>query len=588
MNHTININRYDGNGEGTLRQLTWVLALVCLCSLFLFLGDTLFNTRGEPREAVVALSMLKEGNWVLPINNGIDMAYKPPFFHWLVALCSLPMGEVTEYSARVPSALALSIMTLAGFRFYARRRGAGVALISSLILLSNFEVHRAGVACRVDMVLTCMMVLSLYALYRWTERGMKRVPWLAVFCLSGAFLTKGPVGAALPCLVVLVYCWMRGMGFWHPLLRLMGVGLLSCVLPIAWYVAAWREGGDKFLHLIYEENVLRLLGKMSYDSHVNPWTYNVMTVVAGMVPYTLLALMALFAVKWRKLEWKGISLKAEIHSRWERLRTMDPVRLFSLLSLVIIFVFYCIPKSKRSVYLLPIYPFLAYYMAECVLWLRAKHGRVVQAFAWTLAALAALLTLAFIAVRMGVVPASFFAQGRHAAESIAMYDALAHTPLSMMGWLAMLLPVLAIVFFAKNRQKSPLTGMFALVFSLFFALDGLYQPLVLNTKSDRCVAQYVEQLAPRGRIYSFRTDFTPGNPLHPFTVNFYLGDRIVPFDAFHPQEGLLLVGNDDIVAFEQRYPTLRIELVKDFLHRSCDDHKYIKLYRFHPITSAHD
>lgn len=106
----------------SINKFTWLLALVCLCSLFLFLDDTLFNTRGEPREAVVALSMLKEGNWVLPINNGIDMAYKPPFFHWLIALCSLPLGYVTEYSARMPSAIALSMMTLAGFRFYARRK----------------------------------------------------------------------------------------------------------------------------------------------------------------------------------------------------------------------------------------------------------------------------------------------------------------------------------------------------------------------------------------------------------------------------------------------------------------------------------
>ena len=42
---------------------------------------------------------------------------------------------------------------------------------------------------------------------------------------------------------------------------------------------------------------------------------------------------------------------------------MDDARLFTLLSVVIIFVFYCIPKSKRSTYLLPLYPFLAYYVA---------------------------------------------------------------------------------------------------------------------------------------------------------------------------------------------------------------------------------
>ena len=59
----------------------WPLLLLCIISLFLFLGETSFHTRGEPREAVVALTMLKDGNWILPVNNGIDMAYKPPFFH---------------------------------------------------------------------------------------------------------------------------------------------------------------------------------------------------------------------------------------------------------------------------------------------------------------------------------------------------------------------------------------------------------------------------------------------------------------------------------------------------------------------------
>ena len=163
-----------------------------------FLGDTLFNTRGEPREAVVALSMWQDGNWILPINNGVDMAYKPPFFHWLVALCSLLTGSVTEFSSRLPSTLALTLMVVATFRFYARRTSGELALLTSLVLLTNFEVHRAGVACRVDMVLTLMMVLALFALYRWTERGLRGVPWLGVLALSGAFLSKGPVGLALP------------------------------------------------------------------------------------------------------------------------------------------------------------------------------------------------------------------------------------------------------------------------------------------------------------------------------------------------------------------------------------------------------
>lgn len=59
------------------RNLLW-LTLFCVVTLFLFLGDVFFNTRGEPREAIVAYSMLEHGNWILPVNNGDEIAFKPP------------------------------------------------------------------------------------------------------------------------------------------------------------------------------------------------------------------------------------------------------------------------------------------------------------------------------------------------------------------------------------------------------------------------------------------------------------------------------------------------------------------------------
>ena len=63
------------------------------------------------------------------------------------------------------------------------------------------------------MLLAALMVMALYELYRWGEKGLKGVPWLGILCLSGAFLTKGPVGMALPCLVTAVFLWIRGMHF---------------------------------------------------------------------------------------------------------------------------------------------------------------------------------------------------------------------------------------------------------------------------------------------------------------------------------------------------------------------------------------
>lgn len=565
-------------------KYTWVLAMACLVSLFLFMGETRFNTRGEPREAVVALSMLKDGNWTLPINNGIDLAYKPPLFHWMIAGISTVTGEVTEYTSRMPSALALTFMVLVGFGFYARRRGSEVALLMGLLTLSNFEVHRAGVNCRVDMLLAALMVLALYQLYRWAEQGLKGIPIGAVLCLSGAFLTKGPVGAVLPCLAIAVFLLLRGHRFWPLFLRLFGIGLLSCVLPLLWYVAAYRQGGDRFLQLVLEENVWRFLGKMSYESHINPWYYNVMTVVTGFLPYTLLVLLSVWVLPLRR--WCR-----QPRQWWHRgctyLRQMDDTRLFTLVSFVVIFVFYCIPKSKRSVYLLPVYPFLAYFLAEYMVWLVRSHRRLVVGFGTFIASLSVLLFAVLVAVRTGIVPDSLFGDGRHAAQNVAFLHALREAPLHIVQLLVVLLPMAAVRAFLQFRHSErPYTLLYALVgmvFALFLALDGFYQPTVLNVKSDYGVAQQIARIVPQGRVYSYRTDVYEANRMHPFTINFYLGDRVVPFDVFLPSAGFLVAGDDDIATFRQTYPTYWVDEVVDFHHRSGDDHKWLHFYRFHEV-----
>ncbi|MCI5581218.1 MAG: glycosyltransferase family 39 protein [Phocaeicola plebeius] len=565
----------------------WILAAACLLSLFLFMGETHFNTRGEPREAVVALSMLKDGNWILPVNNGIDLAYKPPLFHWLIAAISTLTGEVTEYTSRMPSALALTFLILAGFSFYARRRDSETAFLMGLLTLTNFEVHRAGVNCRVDMLLAALMVLALYALYRWGERGLKGIPWGAVLCLSGAFLTKGPVGAVLPCIAIAVFLLLRGHRFWPLFFRLFGIGLLSCLLPLAWYVAAWQQGGDRFLQLVLEENVLRFLGKMSYESHINPWHYNVLTLITGFLPYTLLVVLSLSVLPYRRFSVRP-------RQWWNRLRDhlrqMDDTRLFTWVSLIVIFVFYCIPKSKRSVYLLPVYPFLAYFLAEYILWLVRRHRRTVTLFGDILCGLSVLLFAAFVAVRSGLVPDSLFGSGKSVAQNVAFLHALEEAPTGIVQLAVVVLPFVAIRFYLRYRSQEParllpytLTGM---VFALFLALDGFYQPTVLNVKSDYGVARQIARIVPQGRVYSYRTDVYEANRMHPFTVNFYLGDRVVPFDVFLPAAGYLLAGNDDIDTFRQVYPSYRVDEVVDFRHKSGDDHKWLHLYRFHEVKPA--
>ena len=104
---------------------------------------------------------------------------------------------------------------------------------------------------------------------------------------------------------------------------------------------------------MYDENIGRMTNRMNYDSCVDPWPYNFLTVFTGYLPWILLLITTLFFVHW------SFKKKINLKSIWNNMLAMDNIDLYSLIAIVSIFVFYCIPQSKRSVYLMPIYPFLA-------------------------------------------------------------------------------------------------------------------------------------------------------------------------------------------------------------------------------------
>lgn len=521
--------------------------IVCVIAVMLtvpFLGLTDFYSKGEPREAVVAYTMVEHGNWILPINNGGDIPYKPPFFHWCIALFSLLQGHVSEFTSRLPSALALVAMSVGGFVFFAKRKNANMALLATLLSLTAFEVHRAGINCRVDMVNTAFMVGALFLMFRWWERGKHTMPWLAILCMSGATLTKGPVGMLLPCAVMGVFMLTQRESLWSTVWRLGLTALLSLVLPLCWYYAAYLQGGDEFLRLVKEENIDRLLGKMAYESHENPFWYNFLTLITGWLPYTLLFVFSLFVLPWKRFSKSGFM---------QSVRRAEPMQVFVWLAFGLILFFYCIPKSKRSVYLLPCYPFMAWLMAQYVVWLVANRMSAVKVYAWLMGVLGVVLSVAFVVLKTGVVPDTLF-HGKHAADNIAMLHALESISVSPSHLLFALLPaavgVATIMTLLKKddtlRNRVVWLSL-SVVVTLFLALDSTFQPAVLNTKADKPLAPQIEQRFDMTKMYSYMSS----PMLHFFSLNFYLGDRIQQFEKVKPEDGVLMIPEDDVEEFKK-------------------------------------
>lgn len=550
--------------------------IVCVIAVMLtvpFLGLTDFYSKGEPREAVVAYTMVEHGNWILPINNGGDIPYKPPFFHWCIALFSLLQGHVSEFTSRLPSALALVAMSVGGFVFFAKRKNANMALLATLLSLTAFEVHRAGINCRVDMVNTAFMVGALFLMFRWWERGKHTMPWLAILCMSGATLTKGPVGMLLPCAVMGVFMLTQRESLWSTVWRLGLTALLSLVLPLCWYYAAYLQGGDEFLRLVKEENIDRLLGKMAYESHENPFWYNFLTLITGWLPYTLLFVFSLFVLPWKRFSKSGFM---------QSVRRAEPMQVFVWLAFGLILFFYCIPKSKRSVYLLPCYPFMAWLMAQYVVWLVANRLSAVKVYAWLMGVLGVVLSVAFVVLKTGVVPDTLF-HGKHAADNIAMLHALESISVSPSHLLFALLPaavgVATIMTLLKkddNLRNRVVWLSLSVVVALFLALDSTFQPAVLNTKADKPLAPQIEQRFDMTKMYSYMSS----PMLHFFSLNFYLGDRIQQFEKVKPEDGVLMIPEDDVEEFKKTvgrgYCLQRVWQIR----RAVEEKHEVGFYRF--------
>ena len=284
-----------------LQKPITLVVFICIISVLPWIGIGDFSTKGEPREAAVAVSMIETGNWVLPQTYADEFAYKPPMSHWLMAAFSYPQGYVNEFTSRLPSAISFIVLVSFMLVFFGRRTRFQEAFIAALLLITCVEIHRAAMTTRVDMLLTTFIVLGLIQLYRWEEHlELKGIPLGIPLILGCATLTKGPVGIVLPLFIFGIYLLVLGKyKFLHIFKAIVYAGISSLFLPALWYIAAWKQGGDDFLDVVLAENFGRFFNTSTPDidyrlGHENGFYYNFVTLIAGFLPWTILLFFSLF------------------------------------------------------------------------------------------------------------------------------------------------------------------------------------------------------------------------------------------------------------------------------------------------------
>src|SRR5580693_335638 len=187
------------------RTRTDSLLLAGFCAFLFLYGLAQFGLIGadEPRYAQVAREMLERHDWITPVLGDQPWLEKPPLYYWQAMIAYRVFG-VSDWAARLPSAVDASFLVLAVY-FFLRRFRPGFELDGALIAASSAGIVGYARAASMDMALAAALTIGMLGWWAWRESQKKT--YLAVFYSSLAFgmLAKGPVAPLLAFGVIVLY-----------------------------------------------------------------------------------------------------------------------------------------------------------------------------------------------------------------------------------------------------------------------------------------------------------------------------------------------------------------------------------------------
>lgn len=347
------------------RLATDILLLAGFCGIFFFFGLSYFGLLGadEPRYAQVAREMLTRHDWITPTLGGKPWLEKPVLYYWQAIIAYRIFG-VSDWAARLPSAVDATLMVAAVYVFLRRFR-PGFHLDGALITASCAGVIGFARAASTDMPLAATFTIAMLAWYAWYESRSGSYLALSYLFLGLGVLAKGPVAVVLAVLVVTLFATLtHEFRLLRQTLWIPGIVIfLAVILP--WYVAVQIRNPEFFRVFILEHNLARF-GTNLYH-HPEPFWYYLPVSLLALLPWTAFAIVAI----------------SQSISQWRKRRAVeagDSFSFFLVIWLLVPIVFFSISQSKLPGYIVPAVPAGSLLVAEYVRthWSKEKSLRLWQ------------------------------------------------------------------------------------------------------------------------------------------------------------------------------------------------------------------
>lgn len=339
-------------------RLAHCLALIAITAVLFLpaLGVPSLWDIDEGHNADTAREMLAAGNWVVPVFNGELRVDKPILLYWLQLVAYQAFG-VSEFAARLPSALAAMLTVLLTYELGRRLFDPRTALLGGVVLASALLFCGSAHFANPDALLNACTVLTFLCFWIGWERGDSY--WLVWIGLSTGlgFLAKGPVALVLPAAVIgLFLLWQRQLRrLWS--LRLLQGLLTWGLVAVPWFALVGSETKGQFLRGFFlKHNVNRYLEAM--EGHHGAPFYHVLSLVLGFLPWSVFLLPALWYAFCAKDD-PETPKHPDDQDQSPRLRVSASPCRFLFCWIAVYFVFFSVSQTKLPNYILPLYPAVA-------------------------------------------------------------------------------------------------------------------------------------------------------------------------------------------------------------------------------------
>jgi 4-amino-4-deoxy-L-arabinose transferase-like glycosyltransferase len=348
--------------------LTWrevFFALAFSLPFFVNLGySQIWGSEG--RWLFISQRMLETGKWFEPKLGEMFYGDKPLLSYWAIVLAALPFGQVMEGIARLPSAVSGATTVLLTSWLGAKLFGRKTAILAACFLATTASFLLWTRTAAADAMNVAFSTASICVYLSWRIRYRSWKPLIFFLLLSIGGHVKGMPAVIVPLGVIATHMLLSFIESFlridrktpiHSKLKdvlrsaaatarkqlpwILAGSLVGASLYLLPFYLAYLERGDwELLRFMYRENFVRAF--QGYDHRGAVYEY-VKTLPLMFLPWSL----------WfpGALGWAA--------KRFQRHQGFR----FGLLCFAVIFLLFTASESRRSYYLLPIFPFAAVLVA---------------------------------------------------------------------------------------------------------------------------------------------------------------------------------------------------------------------------------